>query len=191
MPFPGCLILVVGPSGAGKDSLMSGAQAQLPRNGRFRFVRRYITRPAEAGGEDHIPIAPDVFQKLVDERFFCLHWQAHDLLYGIPVTINDEILDGRTVIANVSRSVLDTARTNFPYVRIINVTAPPDILAARLHGRGRESLSDVTKRLGRSVQVAGNDVFEVVNDGSIEDGIRKFTTLINAFTEGGTPAAAQ
>ena len=57
----GALILVAGPSGAGKDTLIRLAQERLRDDPRFVFVRRVITRAKEAGGEDHEPTDPADF----------------------------------------------------------------------------------------------------------------------------------
>ena len=96
------LVLVVGPSGAGKDTLLDAARRKLAGDTRFRFVRRVITRPANAGGEDHDPVTEAEFAT----RHFALQWQAHGLRYGIPADIADDLASGRVVIANVSRAVI-------------------------------------------------------------------------------------
>ncbi|MEA2777827.1 MAG: thymidine phosphorylase, partial [Acetobacteraceae bacterium] len=81
------LILVVGPSGAGKDTVLALARAALLADPRFRFVRRVITRPADAGGEDHEAVSDFEF----GQRSFALRWQAHGLHYGIPMDIADDL----------------------------------------------------------------------------------------------------
>ncbi len=60
----GGLILVVGPSGSGKDTLIDGAK-ELLSDEKFTFIKREITRPATAGGEDHISISKEKFDKKV------------------------------------------------------------------------------------------------------------------------------
>src|SRR4051812_2658786 len=123
------LVLVVGPSGAGKDTLLGRARQVLAHEPRIRFVRRVITRPAEAGHEDHEPVTEAEFAR----RRYALHWQAHGLSYGIPADIAGDLARGRVVVANVSRGVVADAASRFP-VRVVCVTAPPELLAARLAG---------------------------------------------------------
>jgi phosphonate metabolism protein PhnN/1,5-bisphosphokinase (PRPP-forming) len=171
------LILVVGPSGAGKDTLLDGARAALPD---VRFVRRVITRPAEAGGEDHEAVSDSVFAG----RDFALQWRAHGLRYGIPADIAADLALGRVVVANVSRGVIAEAAVRFP-VHVIEITAPPAILAHRLAARGRETAEDVAARLARSVALpAGVPVTRVMNDGSVAEGIARFVAALTQAAVG-------
>ncbi len=169
------LVLVVGPSGAGKDTLLNAARHALEADLRFRFVRRVITRPAEAGGENHEPATEADFIT----RYFALAWQAHGLRYGIPADIVPDLDAGRVVIANVSRGIIADATHRFP-VRVIEITAPPDMLAARLAARGRESAVDVATRLARNVAVPdGVPIDTVMNDASPEAGVTRFLAALN------------
>jgi phosphonate metabolism protein PhnN/1,5-bisphosphokinase (PRPP-forming) len=170
------LVLVVGPSGAGKDTLLAAARQALAEDARFRFVRRVITRPAYAGGEDHESVSEAVFTT----RDFALQWHAHGLRYGIPIDIAEALACGVTVVANVSRSVIAQAADRFP-VQVIEVTAPPELLAARLATRGRETPADAAARLARQVKLpAGVSVQTVVNDASPEEGARRFLAALLA-----------
>ena len=177
------LVLVVGPSGAGKDTLLDAARGALAGDPTVRFVRRVITRAAQAGGEDHEAVSDAEFSA----RDFALHWAAHGLRYGIPADIAEDLGRGLTVVANVSRTVVAQAARRFP-VRVIEVTAPPELLAARLAVRGREGKADAAERLSRSVTlVAGVPVETVFNDGTPEVGAERFlAALRRALTE---PAA--
>jgi len=168
------LVLVVGPSGAGKDTLLEAVRRELAGDARVRFVRRVITRPATAGGEDHESVSDTAFCA----RDFALQWQAHGLRYGIPADIAGDLARGVTVVANVSRTVIAEAAERFP-VRVIEVTAPPDVLAARLSLRGRETAADAAERLSRSVALpAGVPVHTVVNDGTVEQGAQRFLAAL-------------
>jgi len=177
------LIAVVGPSGAGKDTLMAGARAALVQDTRFRFVRRAITRPAEAGGEDHEALTEAVFAERRDTSGFALYWQAHGLHYGIPRNIEDDMAARRVVIANLSRSVLPEANARYR-LRVLNITAPMEVLAARLAARGRETATDIAARLAREVALPdGLDVERVMNDADVAEGIARVLAALNRAAE--------
>lgn len=179
------LVAVVGPSGAGKDTLMAGARARLgPDDGRFRFVRRAITRPAEAGGEDHEALDRAAFLRRRDAGGFALWWEAHGLLYGVPRGIEAELVSGRCVVANLSRAVLAEADRLYPLL-VLEITAPLAVLAARLAARGREDADAVAARLAREAPLpAGLRVRRVVNDGAVEGAVAE---VVRALEEAAGP----
>ena len=164
---PGRLVLVVGPSGAGKDTLLDLARAACATNGAVVFPKRTVTREASSF-EDNESLSPADFAQGLGRGAFAVHWQAHGLYYGLPRSIIDDIRAGRTVVANVSRTVIASCRETFANVTVVSVTAPPDVLARRLAGRARDSDGKLDDRLRRAVPDA---VFDVVinNIGRAED----------------------
>lgn len=167
------LILVVGPSGAGKDTLLLAARARLADNARIRFVRREITRPATPGGEPHLPIDRATFEARRDSGAYALWWEAHGLAYGIPIDIEADLASGITVVASVSRAVIAEAASRHR-VRVVEITAPHDVLAARLAARAREGADDIARRLQRSVDLPPEiEHITVMNDGSVSEGTEK------------------
>lgn len=147
MPRPGALVLVVGPSGAGKDTLINAARAALAGDEGFVFARRVITRDAIASLEDHDTIDLAGFEAARDRGDYALHWEAHGLCYGIPASIDDDIAAGRTVVMNGSRRMIGDAQGRYPRSMVVLVTADPAVRAKRLAGRGRESEADIAARL--------------------------------------------
>ena len=179
-PRSATLFLVVGPSGAGKDSLIDGARAALAGNQNFIFPKRTITRPLDAGGEVHRAVSENTFAREAAAGEFALSWQAHGLNYGVPSSIASNLAQGRSVIVNVSRGVLNTARQQFGSVRVLSVRASEQTLAARLTNRGRESSVDIENRIRRaaSYSVSGADVIEIFNDGALEEAVEQFTAAL-------------
>ncbi|HEY1723121.1 MAG TPA: phosphonate metabolism protein/1,5-bisphosphokinase (PRPP-forming) PhnN [Magnetospirillaceae bacterium] len=175
----GPLILVVGPSGAGKDTLIDGAKHAFADDPSIHFVRRLITR-AIPSGEDHDTLTAIEFEAMERAGSFLLHWHAHGLSYGIPITAQDRRREGAAVIANVSRTVVDHARRRLAPVRVIVVTAPPKVLAARLKDRGRESVQDAAKRLAKAAEAmpSGPDVIDVINDSTLAAGQAAFIAAL-------------
>lgn len=166
----------------GKDTLLDGAKAALADDPRVAFVRREITRPAEAGGEDHLPVSEAEFERRELAGDYALSWRAHGLRYGVPVQVLSELAVGRRVVANVSRSILDEARSRFGAIRIVSVRAPRDLLEARLRARGRETEADIADRVARAsaYAVEGDDVIALSNDGSREAGVMAMISAILA-----------
>ncbi|MCP1337678.1 phosphonate metabolism protein/1,5-bisphosphokinase (PRPP-forming) PhnN [Futiania mangrovi] len=181
-PVAGTLVLVAGPSGAGKDTLLAGARASLAHDQGFVFVRRTITRAPDAGGEAHDAMTPEAFADAEAAGAFALSWRAHGLAYGLPAAIGDDLAAGRVVVANVSRTVADEARARWPRVLAVLVTASPDILARRLAERGREGGQALRDRLARAAE--GEAVFapdvRILNDGVPEDGIAALVEALRA-----------
>ena len=167
----GRMVVVVGPSGAGKDTLIGRAAQYFEGRTDVHFARRVITRGADAGGEDHISVSEGGFEAMDRAGSFAVSWTAHGLKYGIPAAVLQELSQGNIVIANGSRSVLDRFRAAFPRLTVINVTARPEVLAERLEARGRETRADILKRLERgSLIVDGDDnVVTIDNSGTVDE----------------------
>jgi ribose 1,5-bisphosphokinase len=185
----GTLALVVGPSGVGKDSIIAGAAEHFRDDPRVVFARRLITRPAEAGGEDHTALSATEFAEWRGSGRVMLHWHAHGLDYGLPQALAAELEAGRCVVANVSRTVMAKARDRFAPVAVIAITASPETLAARLAGRGRESATDIASRLKRAAALSLDQAdFIIDNDGSLDAAVERFAELLQRMI--GHPASS-
>ena len=165
---PGSLVLIVGPSGAGKDTLLGYARERLQGSQHVLFPRRIITRPAEPAVEDHDTVDEAEFGAMLAEGRFALHWSAHGLHYGIPCTIDQGIGQGRVVVINVSRRIVAAAQARYAKVLSVEVTAPAALLAQRLGQRGRENAAAIEHRLARTAEnFAGADCVQLINDGPV------------------------
>jgi ribose 1,5-bisphosphokinase len=176
----GRLVLVTGPSGVGKDSLLDGARAALAGRGDVVFPRRVVTRAPGLGGEDYIPVSESEFEAMVARGAFALHWPAHGLQYGIPAGIDADLSAGRQVVVNVSRAVIDEARRKYPGLLVLAINASPEVLRRRLLARGRETAGEIEERLARAAayRLEGADVVPLSNDGPLAEGIAAFVALL-------------
>ncbi|MFI5011167.1 MAG: phosphonate metabolism protein/1,5-bisphosphokinase (PRPP-forming) PhnN [Hyphomicrobiales bacterium] len=176
----GTLVLIAGPSGAGKDTLIRLAQQRLRDDPRFVFVRRVITRPGDAGAEEHWASSDEEFAREAASGAFALHWEAHGLRYGVPREIDADLAAGRVVVVNVSRGVIPEARRRYLNSLAIIVTAPIEMLAARLAARGREPASEHPGRLARPdlAACAEMGLLHVSNDRTPEDGAEALLAIL-------------
>jgi ribose 1,5-bisphosphokinase len=175
---PGRLVLVVGPSGAGKDTLLRLAHTACIEDSGIVFPRRIVTR-ASSADEDNIAVSPDEFRRARDHGDFAVSWEAHGHGYGLPRQIDEDIREGRAVVVNVSRTVIAALRNAYANVVVVAITAPPDVLAQRLAARARVSDGNVAERLTRSVDdsAAQADV-TILNTGSADYHGRQLVRVI-------------
>jgi len=175
---PGRLVLVVGPSGAGKDTLLRLAQAACVEDHDIVFPRRIVTRESTAD-EDNMAMSPDEFRDACEHGDFAVHWDAHGHSYALPQGINDDIRAGRAVVANVSRTVIGALRQAYANVVVVTITAPPEVLAQRLAARARHSDGNIADRLTRSVSDASSNAdVTILNAGSADYHSRQLVRII-------------
>jgi ribose 1,5-bisphosphokinase len=189
----GTLFYVIGPSGAGKDSLMTYAREQLAgqspeqQPGRSSgqkpvlFAHRYITRPMDAGGENHVCLTVSEFLTRQTLGLFALHWQSHQNHYGIGAEIITWMNAGANVVVNGSREYLPTASERFPEMKVILIEVSPDVLRHRLTERGRESPAEIETRIARSQQIAPvshPNLIRLSNDAPLVESGGRFVALL-------------
>lgn len=164
------LIVFIGPSGAGKDSLLQWLLQHAPQGLRLHHARRTITRPAGAGSEGHESVTLPEFQALRDANAFALHWLANDTGYGVRHAELAPMAEGRWVLLSGSRAHIDDARQRFTGLTVVHVGASPEVLRQRLLARGRETEQQVAERLARAQAYAvPPDALSVQNDSTLDE----------------------
>jgi ribose 1,5-bisphosphokinase len=175
---PGRLVLVVGPSGAGKDTLLALAKAACADNRNIVFPRRVITREASPS-EDNEEVSESGFRHGLAQGEYAMHWQAHGHCYALPRAIDADIRAGRTVVANVSRTAIGAVRRAYADVVVVSITAPPQVLAERLAMRRRGSDGIIEQRLHRTVdETSAAPDLTIVNVGAAEYHARQLVRII-------------
>ena len=173
---PGRLVLVVGPSGAGKDTLLGLAKLACANDANIVFPRRSVTREASPS-EDNDQLSHEAFDDALARGEFAIHCEAHGHCYALPRTIDDDIAAGRTVVVNISRTLVDVLRRAYAEVVVVAVMAPPEVLAERLAMRARSSDGGLAQRLARKVEGTPPDV-TILNVGRAEDHARRLVRVI-------------
>lgn len=197
------LIYVMGPSGAGKDSVMHYAHERINSAYSFSwqsgcqgsrqmrplmFARRYITRSKSqdtTGSEDHYPVSLEDFQRLKTQNAFALDWESHGLHYGIPAEIHTFLIDGAVVVVNGSRKALPLAVNRFPNLLPVLIEARQEILQRRLESRKREGKADIARRLLQSElalpEVSG--LIRIDNSFALTEAGEQFTAVVRRLRE--------
>jgi ribose 1,5-bisphosphokinase len=179
---PGLLVLIVGPSGGGKDTLIAGARVACAANPAVVFPRRVVTRPSSEA-EDHDTLTSAEFDRAVENEIFSFWWEAHGHKYGIPRAADVDLRAGRAVVNNVSRGIVARMRQRYARVEVVLVTAPADVLALRLARRSRQTDGSVIGRIKRNESFRdfrADHVIETI--GTPEAAVQELLDVIRRFT---------
>ena len=176
----GVFVAVVGPSGAGKDTIIDFARAELNKQPGYHFVRRVVTRPSSIDAEDHDTLSEEQFLAAKRAGEFSHLWEAHGLHYGLPKSVDDEIESGAVAIANVSRGVLPALRAAYANFIVVHITASHEVLAKRLASRGREDATEIQRRLMRAAPNPCDpaDAIMIDNSGAVSDAGNEFVAVL-------------
>jgi ribose 1,5-bisphosphokinase len=176
------LYYVIGPSGAGKDSILNYARQHMMPSKSVVFAHRYITRPADAGAENHIALSHQEFECRAQMGCFAMKWLSHNNGYGIGIEIKQWLEMGLSVVVNGSRAYLEEAMRDYPKLVPVLITARPDILRSRLQSRGRESREEIESRVLQAIALDQNTQYPnlavIHNEGTLAEAGNRFIALI-------------
>ncbi len=183
--YPGILILVVGNSGSGKDSIIKGVVEKFPRNKMtIRLAQRYITRPPSEF-EGNISISPNEFKEMEEKNLFALNWHIYGLNYGVPIKIDKWLENGDIVLVNVSRTIVEETRKIYKNIKVVFIEVPFEISLKRLKERGRENKQQLNMRIERARKNKSFPAADYVIDNSkdLEYAIKQFLEYIKTITK--------
>lgn len=146
----GKLVIFVGSSGSGKDSLIYASFKRLSDEYiPVHRVRRWITRPNHHS-ERFNSVSKTVFLSAVKNNQFALWWSIYDTYYGVEkAEIDPHLIEGKLVLVNLSRTMCTKALELYPDAIIILVRVPVYIAEKRIHKRDREDGKNLEARLRR------------------------------------------
>ncbi|MFX0039643.1 MAG: phosphonate metabolism protein/1,5-bisphosphokinase (PRPP-forming) PhnN [Promethearchaeota archaeon] len=183
--FPGTLFLVVGNSGSGKDSIISGIVKKYPSNLKKIYApKRYITRPPSKF-EENLSISTEEFKEMEKKEKFALTWHIYGLDYGISIEIDDFLKKGHSVIINVSRTVINKAREKYDNIRVVFIEVPFEITYQRIKDRKRESedlLNERIERARKNPKFPDAD-FVIDNSGDLENAVDALLNYMLKFID--------
>jgi ribose 1,5-bisphosphokinase len=185
------IILVVGPSGSGKDTLLRKAANFFARQSTITFARRYITRPPDTNEQNYY-IDQLGFLHLEQTGFFLSTWRAHGNMYGIAKHSLARENRCDTVICSISRNAVADFEAQWRHITTILVTADKDVLHQRLLRRKREDEKDIDRRLARAeLAVKARNMISFDNSANLEQSSTAFIALLHRLHLGRHEDTAQ
>jgi guanylate kinase len=181
----GKLIVITGPSGVGKGTLV---QSLLTRNPKLYLSISATTRQPREGevdGKNYYFLNRSQFQEMIEREDF-LEWAEYaGNYYGTPrLPVEQQIKQGKTVILEIEVLGARQVKKIFPTALLLFILPPSEqVLESRLRGRGTESDEEVilrrlTKAKGE-LPAAKEFDYQVVND-DLEIALQSIENIINS-----------
>lgn len=184
MKDEGILLVVSGPSGAGKGTICNALRKAYPD---IHYSVSMTTRTPRRGEKEGISYyfrEDTEFRKLIQNEAFLEYAQVYDHFYGTPKKyVLDKISEGKTVLLEIDIQGAMQVKRTYPKGVFIYVVPPSlQILSQRIHARGIDSEEVIQKRLSqitRELALAHQYDYIIVND-LLAEAVRKASAILEA-----------
>ncbi len=149
MTIPGCLYVIVAPSGAGKSSLVNALLEREPDVGLSISYTTRPPRPGDVSGREYFFVSPTEFQEMVDRHEFLEYAEVYGNMYGTSKRwIEKTRATGADVLLEIDWQGARSVHKLFPDMAYIYILPPSiEVLAQRLKKRGKDTPSVIAKRV--------------------------------------------
>ena len=185
----GMLLIISGPSGVGKGTVIEALRQKLRTElDRELYLSVSMTtrspRPGEIDGVHYSFVTREDFAKLVETNGFAEFAEFAGNFYGTPLApIHDHISKGDIVVFDIEVVGAANMRVIFPEAVSVFITPPSfDELRRRLSGRGTENSESLEKRLriAESECNRANEFTHVICNDSVENASGKILDIIKS-----------
>ncbi|MBQ4313532.1 MAG: guanylate kinase [Clostridia bacterium] len=190
MSSKGVLVIVSGPSGAGKGTVVAKAVDCAPQYDENLYLSVSMTsrsrRGSEVEGESYFFVTADHFRDAIEKGELIEYNCFSGNYYGTPKSNVDKHLEnGESVILEIDVNGGDQIVEKYPdAVRVFIMPPSLSILEQRLRSRGRDTDEDIARRLGEAEREIRKSVeydYIIVND-ALDDAVQSLLCIIKAET---------
>lgn len=180
----GRLFIISGPSGSGKDTVLSEVFKKYPE---IAFSISSVTRPMRDGeveGQKYNFVSRDSFEAMIAENELLEYNVFVDNYYGTPKTpVVNCLNSGKDMIVEIDVNGARQIKEKMPDAISVFIMPPSlSVLKSRLSGRGTETLEIVEKRIEIALAEISNAInydYIVVND-DLQEAVNDFLTIIKS-----------
>ena len=180
----GRLVIISGPSGSGKDTILKKALELLPE---IKFSISSVTRPMREGevqGEKYNFITKEAFEDMIKNDMLLEYNNYVGNYYGTPKAPVEKVIDeGGEIILEIDVNGQRNVKEKIDSALSVFIMPPSiEVLRARLSGRGTDSAEVIEKRMKTALtemECAKNYDYIVIND-DLDKAVEDFVTIIKA-----------
>lgn len=175
-------MILSGPSGVGKDSLLDAWIAVDPR---VRRVVTYTTRPPRSGEQDGVDyhfVSPSRFEDLVKRGAFLEYKQVHGYSYASPLHDTEAMLaKGEVAVLKIDvQGAMEAVRKRPDAITVFILPPSVEALKSRMRGRGKDDEATIARRLKNAVgeiEQSSWYAYRIVND-DLDEALRQVRSAI-------------